>query len=1053
MINFSIRNMAIKLYIKLYSGNSDTVAMHTRSFRMGVVTGLLLIAGLLPMLAAAQPTRITLSLDPATVMESATPTTITITATLVGGTFSVERNLTIELGSGTSTATVNTDYTDVATFGNLPIPARVTSATTTFSFTAVMDMLDEPAGETVILSGALLVGSPVSSIDTSIPVTSATLTINDPDTAPAFADGASIASPTYFMGETVALDLPEVATDGNGTTTYTLTPALPTGLTFDGAASPPTITGTAMTATEMTYTYTASDTDDDTATLMFTLAVDAMNTAPAFVAVIVSSQRYVQNRMIAPTTLAAVTTPGNGETIYTLTPALPAGLTFDAINRRLSGIPEVTMAETTYTLTAHDSDNDMRASDEASFTFRITVGREDPTSIVLSLEPAEVTESSDATTITITVTLIGGTFGENRGFRFLSASATSLSTATVGTDYTRVPSTRFTIPALMTSGTTTFSFTAPVDAIDEPDGETVHIGGIILFVDGRDNDLLGASTRITINDYAVVTASAGADQRIVPGGTIMLNGTVTSAADATIATTWALTSSAATTTALEAAGVSAGDAATEVTRLEAALAAITTPAGTFPAPAESLGLTGPVPLAFTLTATDSSAPAGQPASATMATDEVVITVDGGPTFDSGFPRTTTLVFHVNQMVAYNLPAATGGTAPLTYTLSGTLPAGLTFDGAARPPTLTGTPTTVAAAGIFTYTVRDANDATDMRSFRISVSGPDIPPTFGMATIAAQTYIAGTAIEPLTLPVATGGNGTITYTLTPDIPGLSLNPSTGELSGTPTTAAATAEHTYTAADGDMNTMSTDEATLTLSITIEADVAPTFPSNAPLVTTQVIAQNRRITPLALPEATGGNGDIIYTLDASPALPAGLTFDGAARPPTITGIPEAIVAQMDYIYRAADSDGTTGAGDEATLIVRFSVGQADPTEIRLSVEPAEVTESSDATTITVTATLTGGTFAAERTITIESSDGTATAGTDYTAVGNTVLTIPANMASGNVDIMLTANVDTDDEPAGETVVIRRNPTAGGAGAVSNGTSVFPATLTIRDYVPVSS
>ncbi len=54
MINPSIRNIATKLYIKLYSGNSDTVAMHTRSFRMGVVTGLLLIAGLLPMIAAAQ---------------------------------------------------------------------------------------------------------------------------------------------------------------------------------------------------------------------------------------------------------------------------------------------------------------------------------------------------------------------------------------------------------------------------------------------------------------------------------------------------------------------------------------------------------------------------------------------------------------------------------------------------------------------------------------------------------------------------------------------------------------------------------------------------------------------------------------------------------------------------------------------------------------------------------------------------------------------------------------------------------------------------------------
>ena len=108
---------------------------------------------------------------------------------------------------------------------------------------------------------------------------SLSITITE-DIAPAFADGAmaSLRNPTYVMMETVAITLPAVETDGNGASTYTLTPALPTGLAFDATAR--TITGTAMTAAEMTFTFTATDGDGDTASLMFTLAVEADGQCP-----------------------------------------------------------------------------------------------------------------------------------------------------------------------------------------------------------------------------------------------------------------------------------------------------------------------------------------------------------------------------------------------------------------------------------------------------------------------------------------------------------------------------------------------------------------------------------------------------------------------------------------------------------------------------------------------------------------------------------------------------------------------------------------------------
>ena len=323
---------------------------------------------------------------------------------------------------------------------------------------------------------------------------------------------------------------------------------------------------------------------------------------------------------------------------------------------------------------------------------------------------------------------------------------------------------------------------------------------------------------------------------------------------------------------------------------------------------------------------------------------------------------------------------------------------------------------------------------------------DTAPSFGGATVSDQFYAQGTAITPLTLPVATGGNGAITYTLAPALPtGLIFNAAARTITGTASTVATATDYTYTAGDTDGSAAGTDEVSLMFSITVEADTAPDFGTTTPFVPSETIVQNRMITPITLPAATGGNGPIIYTL---PALPAGLTFDAATG--VISGTPESVVAVMDYTYTAADSDDSTGAGDEDTLVVRFEVMRALPTGIRLSVTPAEVTESSAATTVTVTATLLGGTFAEDRNVTFASTDGTATSA-DYTAVPDTTLTIPADMPSGSVDIMFTAGVDMNDESAGETVIITGTLFDADGTTPTPSFDVTPATLTINDYTLV--
>ena len=66
----------------------------------------------------------------------------------------------------------------------------------------------------------------------------------------------------------------------------------------------------------------------------------------------------------------------------------------------------------------------------------------------------------------------------------------------------------------------------------------------------------------------------------------------------------------------------------------------------------------------------------------------------------------------------------------------------------------------------------------------------------------QRYVAGVPIPPLTLPQASGGDGTLSYRLTPSVPGLAFAADTRTLSGIPSAADTwTMRYEATDADGD------------------------------------------------------------------------------------------------------------------------------------------------------------------------------------------------------------------------------------------------------------
>ena len=94
---------------------------------------------------------------------------------------------------------------------------------------------------------------------------------------------------------------------------------------------------------------------------------------------------------------------------------------------------------------------------------------------------------------------------------------------------------------------------------------------------------------------------------------------------------------------------------------------------------------------------------------------------------------------------------------------------------------------------------------------------DKSPQFGQASIGDLRLEQGKAMDPVTLPAASGGNGPLSYALSGELPaGLAFDASTRVLSGRPAQAMAPRRFEYTATDADAS--EPDVARLSFGITV-------------------------------------------------------------------------------------------------------------------------------------------------------------------------------------------------------------------------------------------
>ena len=129
---------------------------------------------------------------------------------------------------------------------------------------------------------------------------------------------------------------------------------------------------------------------------------------------------------------------------------------------------------------------------------------------------------------------------------------------------------------------------------------------------------------------------------------------------------------------------------------------------------------------------------------------------------------------------------------------------------------------------------------------------DTAPSF-MDSVSHQTYPVGTAIRPLTLPAASGGDGRLNYTLGPELPpGLSFDSAARTLTGTPEMEGVF-DLRYRVEDADDNTSAADSDTLHFTVTVvpQASVATVVSS------VRSGSVDGTLTFESLPEASGGPG----------------------------------------------------------------------------------------------------------------------------------------------------------------------------------------------------
>jgi hypothetical protein len=649
--------------------------------------------------------------------------------------------------------------------------------------------------------------------------------------------GLNYTSPmTFAAGTAVSPQVPALVNPTPGiSTTYAITTgSLPTGLSLNAATGE--IAGTPTSAGVFAFSVTATATASPTYAVTPAAALSLDYATP---------QTFAVGGAIAtqvPTVANA--TPGVMTTYAISSGSLPAGLSLNADgsitgNPTTPGVSTFTVTATNGTRTANSSPT-YTVTPVAALAVNYTT-RSFPAGTPIASQTPALVNATPGVTTTYAIT-IGS----------LPAGLTLNADGTITGNPTTPGVSTFTVTA--TNGTRT-ALSSPTYTITPGAALTVSYT----------SQTFPAGTPITnqaptiANTTPGVTTTYSISSGSLPAGlTLNADGTITGNPTTPGVSTFTVTATNGARTAIS----SPTYTVTPVATLTVSYTSQSFPAGT-PIASQAPAIVNATP---GVTSTYSISSGSLPAGLTLNADG---TITGNPTTPGVFAFTVTAtngtriassavnytvtpaaaltlvyatpkVFPLDLAIATQTPTLTNATPGLVTTFavtSGTLPTGLTLN---ADGTLTGTPTVV---GVYPFTVTATNGArtaSQALSYTVAVTAPT-----SLHYATPVTYTSGVGITPNS-PNPVGGAPTAYSVTAGSLPaGLSLDPVTGIISGTPTAAGSFS----VTISGTNSAGGTNQA---LTITVLVPLSASLSANPSLV---VVGQASSITPLF----SGGTGDL--------------------------------------------------------------------------------------------------------------------------------------------------------------------------------------------------